>query len=285
MGSEFSSHIQSTRATERREISIPDILRTVAERPRAALRFVTANDVREAPAPLVVEVEVGTRCNRRCSYCPSGHPEFTPRMRLMPQAVFARIIDQLSQYSFSGRLSYHLYNEPLLRKDLEALLAYADAAVPNACQVIYTNGDLLSEKRYSTLIAAGADHIVVTRHDGGPFPERPRQTVLRPADLNLTNRGGFLFDIAQPLNCRCHAPAEMLIVAYNGDVLACYEDAIREHVMGNLMHQDLAEIWTSEAFTALRCSLGAANRASALKACARCSNKAHTEPGAGLFAL
>lgn len=284
MRSESNVHIESAQATIK-EISVPEILRTVMARPRPVLRFFTGRNMREAPAPLVVEIEVGTRCNRRCSYCPSGHPESTPPARLMPQAVFARILDQLSQCSFSGRLSYHLYNEPLLRKDLETLVSCADAALPDACQVIYTNGDLLSEKRYSTLIAAGTDHIVVTRHDSDSFPDRPRQTVLRPSDLNLTNRGGFLLDIAQALTLGCYAPAEMLIVAYNGDVLACYEDATREHVMGNLMEQDLADIWTSKAFTALRRSLNAANRAAASKTCARCNNTAHTEQGRVLFAL
>jgi len=203
----------------------------------------------------------------------------------MSHSVFGRIIEQLSECSFSGRLSYHLYNEPLLRRDLEVLVAHADAALPDAYQVIYTNGDLLSEARYARLVEAGMDHIIVTRHDGGNFPERPRQTVLRPNDLQITNRGGYIFDISNPLRHSCYAPSEMLIVAYNGDVLACYEDARREHIMGSLVEQTLAEVWTGERFATLRRSLETGDRSGAAAICKRCSNCAHTVPGRTLFAL
>src|SRR6185503_15506674 len=80
--------------------------------------------------PSVVEIEVSVRCNRSCIYCPNSKVGSTSPFSFMDIELFRRIIAQLSQISFSGRLSFHFYNEPLMRKDLEKLVAIARAPLP-----------------------------------------------------------------------------------------------------------------------------------------------------------
>jgi radical SAM protein with 4Fe4S-binding SPASM domain len=53
----------------------------------------------------------------------------------------------------------------------------------------------------------------------------------------------------------CPYPWTSLFVASNGDVVACCRDLRRQTVLGNLMQQNLAEIWNSEAFQVLRTNL------------------------------
>lgn len=53
----------------------------------------------------------------------------------------------------------------------------------------------------------------------------------------------------------CPYPWTSLFVASNGDVVACCRDLRRQTVLGNLMLQNLAEIWNNEAFQALRANL------------------------------
>ena len=238
---------------------------------------------RRVPLPVVVEVEVNSRCNRRCSYCPVSLDPFPDVAKKMERRIFTRLLEELASVGFDGRLSYHFYNEPLLRKDLEDLVAEAAERLPDARQVLYTNGDYLSTARYEALRRAGMHWFVVTRHDSDPFPERPAQTVLVPAQLDLTNRGGVLFPVASALTMPCYVPAEMLIVTVSGDVVLCYEDARRQHVFGNLMEQSLVEIWTSDRFTAAREWLARGERAKISGACSQCDNRAHTAPGLSLY--
>ena len=82
--------------------------------------------------PSVVEIEIGVRCNRRCVYCPNGTLGPPSSSDLMDVKLYRRIIAQLSEIGFSGRLSFNFYNEPLLRKDFETLVAIARAALPFA---------------------------------------------------------------------------------------------------------------------------------------------------------
>ncbi|MGH9349180.1 MAG: radical SAM/SPASM domain-containing protein [Vicinamibacterales bacterium] len=241
--------------------------------------------------PSVVEVEVNSRCNRACSYCPVSVLPAPPVPTFMSDAVFEHLLTGLAEWRFDGRFSYHLYNEPLLRRDLERLARATASRLPDAHQVLYTNGDLLTPQRYQSLRDSGIAEFIVTRHDGDAerVAPRPRQTVLVPAQLQLTNRGGTLptrrIALQTPLQTPCYAPSEMLIVAADGAVLLCYEDARRQHAMGNITERPLADIWTSPRFVELRARLAAGARAAAGGICAVCDNCAHDRAGTSWFAL
>jgi GTP 3',8-cyclase len=201
----------------------------------------------------------------------------------MPEVVFEVLIDELARLNFEGRFSHHFLNEPLLRLDLERLVAQIRDRVPGAYQVLYTNGDFLTEERYQALCASGIGHIVITSHSGADHPKRENQQVHFPHEMTLSNRGGYLTQLPGPeptsLTRPCFAPTEILIVAANGDILLCHEDAERTHVMGNLLDEPLDRIWTNAAFRRVRESLAAGCRSTASDICRVCTNFDLTVPG------
>jgi len=229
-----------------------------------------------------VEIEINSRCNRRCSYCPVSILPNPDVPKFMSNRILDRIIDELSAIDYVGRVSYHFYNEPLLRKDLELIVARVRTGVPRAHQVLYTNGDYLTDARYDALREAGIEFIVITSHDGKAHPEREYQMVQFSNDLELTNRGGAMEHIGTNSDdvsaSRCFAPSEMLIVTVTGNVVLCYEDAFRKHVMGSIATQSLADIWFGEPFVSLRSRLAVGDR-SVTDICKKCTNVAHTDPG------
>src|SRR5215203_3268494 len=172
--------------------------------------------------PSVVEIEVNSRCNRRCIYCPNSLPSFPTAERYMSRKLFEKIIFELAGIEFSGRLSFHFFNEPLLRRDLEELVKWARPQLPLAYFVLYTNGDLLTEKRYTALLDAGMDHFLVTRHDFDSYPERPFQFVQLPNNFTVSGRGGTIARSSEPLDIACFAPSEMLNVSVDGEVVLCH---------------------------------------------------------------
>jgi 2-deoxy-scyllo-inosamine dehydrogenase (SAM-dependent) len=230
----------------------------------------------------VAELEVNSRCNRACGYCPNATEGFVGRETRMSDALFKRIIGMLGEICFSGRLSFHRFNEPLLRKDLAAIVAVARRELPLAFIVIYTNGDLLNDERYQELIAAGVDNFLVTRHDSDDFPERPFQFVQHPSNFALSGRGGIVSRAAKSLTLPCYAPSEMMIVRTNGDVVLCHEDALAETVLGNLVDESLEEVWSSERALELRSQLRQGDRARAGGPCALCDCRLHPLPGGAI---
>lgn len=223
----------------------------------------------------MVEIEVNSRCNRRCGYCPNSKLSPPKVPEYMSDKTLERLIDELSRVSFNGRLSWHFYNEPLLHPNLTDIVKTVTVRLPAARQVLYTNGDFLSDAQYESLIEAGIARIIVTSHGRQTRPPRPNQTVLSPDDLVITNRGGTIGSLVQPLDTPCFAPSTMLIVTVTGDVLLCYEDARRSQVMGNILHGGLEDIWFSPAFWNMRRQLAFGDRR-VTAICRICNNGAHT---------
>jgi radical SAM protein with 4Fe4S-binding SPASM domain len=67
----------------------------------------------------------------------------------------------------------------------------------------------------------------------------------------------------------CPYPWTSMVIASNGDVVACCRDLQHKTVLGNLFEQDLAEIWHGERYQALRRALADA-RPEEMAACANC---------------
>jgi 2-deoxy-scyllo-inosamine dehydrogenase (SAM-dependent) len=199
----------------------------------------------------------------------------------MDDTLFKHIIAQLADLDFAGRLSFHLFNEPLLRRDLEHLVAHARGALPRAWLVIYTNGDLLSDKRYAALLGAGIDKFIVTRHGGKPMASRPFQTVQFPGQFMLSSRGG-LIGTQKMEALPCFAPSEILIIRDDGAVVLCHEDASSQKIMGFTDQQSLREIWFCEEFMLYRRVLAAGNRLGAGGPCAVCDHRLYAVPDSAI---
>ena len=200
----------------------------------------------------------------------------------MSDEVFERIVSELERQDYSGKFSFHFYNEPLIRKDLERLVEKVARRLPRAYRLLYTNGDLLTDERHASLLAAGIDHLIVTSHSGEIVKDRPKQTVQYPQDLVLTSRGGLVQVGSRkelPMARPCWAPTDMLIVTVTGDVVLCCEDATRSMKMGNVMEQSLEALWFSPELVRLRTLLQQGKRGEAGMACARCDNTEFHSPG------
>lgn len=83
----------------------------------------------------------------------------------MPVEVYHRIIDQLSDLDFDGRISPYLMNEPLLDKRLPKLIAYTRQRCPQSWIAINSNGDALSEDLADRLFDAGLNSLDVNAYD------------------------------------------------------------------------------------------------------------------------
>ena len=180
-------------------------------------------------------------------------------------------------------MSYHFYNEPLLRQDLHVLVEKMHASVPEALQVLYTNGDYLTDARYHQLRKAGVDYFIVTLHKARPYPSRSFQIVKQVEDLILSNRGGTLVHLPVPTAAEaimpCYSPRDLCVVTVNGDVVLCPEDFKREEVFGNVLETSLWEIWHSERLVEVRHRLESGRRADTTSICSHCSCVAHVQPG------
>jgi len=238
--------------------------------------------------PLAVEIEINHDCNRACPYCPNSRTARTEEGSMDP-ALFRRLMEQLRDLGFSGRISYHFYNEPLLCKDLDLFVAMTREHLPRSFIELYTNGTLLDPERIRRLFALGVSKFRITEHAkvrldalreriaALPEEDRSRIHLLSFRELPLTNRGGLVSagkrDVKPPFSLPCFIPYCAVVVTLKGNVVPCYEDYHQHNAMGNILDRPFGEIWNSDRYRSFREDLKKGKR-SCYQACDRCNNLA-----------
>lgn len=106
------------------------------------------------PFPTRVNIEVTNYCNQRCPLCP--RLGFTRPLGFMTREVFERVVDECGAHG--TRLWLHFLGEPLLHRDLPALVRLAKAS--GAPEVgLSTNGVSLHGPLADALVDAGLDRL------------------------------------------------------------------------------------------------------------------------------
>lgn len=215
-----------------------------------------------------VEIEINHACNRSCSYCPNSILDRKTKGN-MNMPLFQLIIQRLVEVNFSGRISFHLYNEPLLHPKLKEFVEITKLYLPLAFIHLYSNGTLLTTAVFEGLQSAGVDKFIITRHEKDiedsnyafkqtwkALSERQKvQVEYEPFQkIHFVNRGGLLPHLGKNgLDLHpCHLPTHMLSITVDGRVLSCFEDFNENLVFGDLKKQTLSEIWNSMAYSDFR---------------------------------
>jgi radical SAM protein with 4Fe4S-binding SPASM domain len=217
-----------------------------------------------------VEIEINHRCNRRCSYCPNSVAERKTK-GTMSLDLYTRILEQLVEMSFSGRISFDFYNEPLLHPKLEQLVGLTKKRLPSVKMHLYSNGTLLTVLKFRALLDAGIHSFVITRHEMdeersftfektlNELTADELQSVIyrKHSEIRLFNRGGSLphLGTATLALSPCFIPSHLLTILVDGRVLGCFEDFKEELIMGDIKSEKLIDIWSNEKYTKLRRSL------------------------------
>jgi len=226
----------------------------------------------------IVEIEINTGCNRRCYYCPNSKydRELLMNRKFMDEGLFRKIIDELSDLDYFGRIHPSFYGEPLLDKRLPDLVKYTREKLPKAHIRILTNGDFLTVNLFNHLLSCGVNSFEISLHESGSMskniallleylkdkPELKKKVLLRTPQkevkkelsklgfrvdyLNsLFNRGGLIEvpkEILRPIS-KCDAPSKCLEIDVNGNVVLCCNDYLSSVVLGNLKEESIMEVW------------------------------------------
>lgn len=216
-----------------------------------------------------INIEINTSCNRRCKYCPNVVYErgLIKNEKLMAEEVFKKIIDELAELKFKGRISPQFFGEPLLDKRLVGFMEYARKRLPKAKLVLISNGDYLTVELFTELLSVGVNRFLITQHDEtmpmnmsrlfafineNPAHENKIKLLHFNEDTPLFNRGGTVKPKVQIHTPRCSYPENPLVIDFAGDVVLCCNDYLKSVVFGNVKFQKLTDIWFSSKYSGMR---------------------------------
>ena len=232
-----------------------------------------------------VEIEINSHCNMSCNYCPNSVSERIEK-GFMSKALYEKIIQQLREINFTGRISYDFYNEPTLAPDLIFFIYLAKKELPNSKIELYSNGTKIDMPFFIKLEKAGVDKFIITKHENITnylFNEtfsnlsqiQLKKVLFRTfREIHFTNRGGALKNIHGKTSTNflpCHLPSMMLTITNQGNIIPCFEDFYQKNIMGNISDSSLLEIWNSKKYISFRNHLlqGLRHKFEACKSCSR----------------
>ena len=244
------------------------------------------------PLPSWIELSLIDVCNRSCSFCPKSDDKIAPdTYQKMTMSLIEKLAIDLKKVNFEGAFCLCGYGEPMLHKNL---IEITNKLGEVGGVEIITNGDLVNEKTLMNIYKSRATRLLISLYDG---PEQiikfknmidklkiPRDfVILRDRwyrdkidyGVKLTNRVGTVSIGNQPdtkdyINKKCFYTAYQMLIDWNGDVFLCPQDWQRRQTMGNIMQQEIFDIWKGPILSKYRKRLLKGDRS--LKPCNQCNS-------------
>jgi MoaA/NifB/PqqE/SkfB family radical SAM enzyme len=217
-----------------------------------------------------VSIELSNLCNYSMIHkkCPINKIK-TPI--ILPSKIVYSIIDTLKKFSFSEKIAFHTYNEPLIDPRLFKFIEVARESCPSCEIYICTNGYYLNQVMAEELSIVGVNKIHVSAYSNREFERLSKININIPFSverMKLDDRLNFYESSEKSFSEPCHAPLSEIIVTREGKISLCCLDWKRKYVFGDLHYQNLEEILKEGKLHSLYAKLSKGERNLAL--CRRC---------------
>lgn len=217
-----------------------------------------------------IEIETINRCNGGCTFCPVSTKNDTRDYAKMSDELFFKIIGELEELKYDGRIALFSNNEPFLDDRIIDFQKYAKEHLPYARFHLFTNGTLLSLEKFKKIIPY-LDELVIDNYNQKlelipnnkkivEYCEQHNElkekvtVVLRKIDEVLSTRGGDApnaNNVSYP-EAKCVLPFKQLIIRPDGKVSLCCNDPLGKNTLADLNHESLVEAWNNAKFQMVR---------------------------------
>ena len=262
--------IQETKRTKKlnKQIEINIKRRTVIVDDKLVFR-------KGVPIPSWIELSLIDVCNRKCSFCPKADDTVAPdTYQKMTMLLIDKLVKELKEIKYQGSVVLCGYGEPMLHKDVYEISRKLSEV---SFVEVVTNGDTLTKKKIKELYNANVNKVLVSLYDGPEQVEKfkkmsdeaqvPNDFVIlrhrwhdenQDFGLKLTNRAGTIkvgkqYDVDN--FSFCYYPSYSLLIDWNGDIFLCPQDWQRRRAMGNMMLENIFDIWVGKIMTNYRKNL------------------------------
>ena len=244
---------------------------------------------RQLPLFSHIQIETISCCNGSCSFCPVNK-FIDPRPTIkMSEILFKSIIKQLVDLNYQHQIVFSSNNEPLMDKRIENFITYTKERLPQAKLVMWTNGKLLTLKRFKKLTIVLDKLIFDNYNDHNEWNHSAKEIfkyikktndksnldliffMRRETDILNTRAGGVKNRRAiKPLKSPCLYPFSQFNVRPDGKISLCCVEALGKKTLGDLTKESLVDIWYNDKFNNIREKLQNKNGRKLIAICSGC---------------
>ncbi len=222
-----------------------------------------------------IQIQTIYKCNLKCDFCPNSTIEQTGE--LMDLKLFQKIIIELQELDYTGRVALYLMNEPLLDDRISWMIRYIKKRLPLAEIMLSTNGVLLTKLKVDLYNLAGMNKIMVSCYNKSIYNKVKDWNVKtikfyeRDLKKQFYNRGGNTNGYGGKVEQKyCKNPFVQMYITAEGKAVLCCADYKREVIFGDVNNQSLKDIWNCDKYEEYRQELKKGNRKN-LKLCRTCN--------------
>lgn len=218
-----------------------------------------------------LEIETVNRCNGSCDFCPVSMQNERRKFCEMTDGLFEKIITELGEIDYNGKLALFSNNEPLLDAKITERHRMAREKVPNARIHLFTNGTLLTLDKFVELIQY-LDELIIDNYrqdlklirpcekiaeycEGHPELRKKVTIVLRKPKEILSSRGGDSPNRKKMISLgdvQCILPYKQMIIRPDGKVSLCCNDPYGKNTLGDVSKDTLVNVWNNQRFHVVR---------------------------------
>lgn len=217
-----------------------------------------------------IEIETVNRCNGICPFCPVNVNEPQREYHKMSRELFEKIIADLKNMKFKGKMSLFSNNEPFLDERIIDFHKFAYEQLPDVKHHLYTNGSLLTLERFKAIVPY-LDYFVIDNYNDKKIVNenlrdvyeylQNNETIRKKVNFSfrfqnevLSSRGGQAPNKKESIcsESLCLLPFRQMVIRPDGKVSLCCNDALGKVTLGDVNEKSVDEIFNSEAYCNIR---------------------------------
>ncbi|WP_313070483.1 SPASM domain-containing protein [Lacrimispora sp.] len=218
-----------------------------------------------------IEIETINRCNGNCDFCPVSIHHDTRKYTVMDNLLFEKIINQLAEINYCGKIALFSNNEPFLDPNIIDRHKYTREKLPHARIHLFTNGTLLDLENFTNVMKY-LDELIIDNYqqelklikpckeiqsycEQHPELKSKVTIVLRKPHEILSSRGGDAPNrekVCMYPEAKCVLPFKQMIIRPDGKVSLCCNDPLGKNTLGDASKDPLLEIWNNDRYKMIR---------------------------------
>lgn len=208
-----------------------------------------------------IQIETYHGCNLNCPTCPNSKIE--KHGELMEEKIYFKIMDDLKEMNFKGRISPYDFNEPTLDKRLPNWIERTREIFPDNNIMIGSNGIAIDQDYVFMLFSKGLSQILITcysKETFDKFEDMEDGTKVRLLKIFEQDREKVFMNRAGNINVGpnilvqkpCSKGLQQVMINYLGDMVLCCSDYYYTTVAGNVINENVLKLWNCEKFKQIR---------------------------------
>ena len=216
------------------------------------------------PYPLFdkISIEINSFCNRTCSFCTRSNDN--REKSRMPEELIHKVLYELAEIEYKGLISFHFYNEVFTDKRIFSF--FEKCKELGLYNYIFTNGDFLTPGVIDRLNKYNIKEFALSIYDWKTEQEFQAKCdafnkelkldkqawefyIIKGGD-NFGNRAGYVNykeeKLTLPLTAGCSKIEKKIDVRYDGSVVMCCQDYYGVHKIGDILKENIIDIWYSD---------------------------------------